>query len=418
MCYCRIMTMTTLAKALPNARFSERHWLDIDGSPDQVWAALSAVQWGDLRLTAPLMALRGLGQIQGLREQRLLDQGPVTLLHTDPPHYAAAGEVGRPWQLRPEPGRTPTSLEGLSAFGEPGWLKYGMDFVLEAAGSDRTRLTTTTLCEPTDESAARRFRPYWMLIRPFSGLIRREMLHAIARRVRRAASPDTAPGQRVLIGPAPRFGLPRYRDARFTIPAEPMLRIGGQGDRAFTLHRPDLDAVPEATKSLDLHCVMTWSAAGTRWTGWRFADLWETLLRDNAGPGTTEVLFTGLDGFTASIPLVELLRDDVMVAHSRDGRPLARDHDAPYRLVVPQLYGYQHVKHLCAIDPVDHHVRSPYEPWIMHRIGRVAHEERFGVGLRPLARVLNRALVRRSLRRYGMPDPQFQRNDLVRERLT
>ncbi|WP_158600537.1 molybdopterin-dependent oxidoreductase [Tessaracoccus antarcticus] len=220
---------------------------------------------------------------------------------------------------------------------------------------------------------------------------------------------DPSPGQRVLIGPAPRFGLPQYLAARFTIPEGPVLEVGGLVDHPITLDRAALDAVPGTTKALDLHCVMTWSAVGTRWSGWRFSDLWDTLLRDPAEPGTVEVLFTGLDGFTASIPLEELLRDDVMIAHSRDGRPLERDHGAPYRLVVPQLYGYKHVKHLCRIDLVDHHVRSPHEPWIMHRIGRVAREERFGVGMRWLVRLLARATVRPTLRRYDVPDPQFER---------
>ncbi len=405
---------TTLAEALPSARFSERHRLDIDGSPAQVWAALSAVQWRDLRLTAPLMMLRSLGQAQGLGERRLLDQGPVRLMRTDPPHYAAAGEIGRPWKLRPEPGPNPSSLQDLGAFAEPGWLKYGMDFTLDTAGPGRTRLTTTTQCEPTDESAARRFGAYWRLIRPFSGLIRREMLHAIARRVRQASATDLPPGQRVLIGPAPRFGLPRYRNAAITIPEEPVLHVGGQVDRGFSLDRAALDTVPQSTKALDLHCVMTWSVLGTRWTGWRFADLWDVLLRERADPGVTGILFTGLDGFTASISLAELLRDDVLVAHSRDGRPLARDHDAPYRLVVPQLYGYKNVKHLCRLDLANRHVRSPYEPWIMHRIGRVAHEERFGWGMPRLARLLNRASVRASLRRYGVPEQGFPHNPFGR----
>lgn len=100
----------------------------------------------------------------------------MTLLRTDPPHYAAAVEIGRPWQLHPQTGPTPTSLPDLVAFDEAGWLKYGMDFILDAIGAGRTRLTTTTLCEPTDESANRHFQPYWMPIRPFSGLIRRDML--------------------------------------------------------------------------------------------------------------------------------------------------------------------------------------------------------------------------------------------------
>lgn len=172
-----------MAQALPSARFSERHFLDMEGSLEQVWVSLSAACWGDLRYTTPLMMLRGLGQSRGWLDQRLLGQGPVTLLRTDPPSYAVAADIGRPWQLRPELGPTPATMQDLIEFSEPGWLKYGMDFALHALDPGRIRVTTTTLCEPTGEAARRRFRPYWTLIRPFSGLIRRDMLQAVARGV-------------------------------------------------------------------------------------------------------------------------------------------------------------------------------------------------------------------------------------------
>ena len=212
----------------------------------------------------------------------------------------------------------------------------------------------------------------------------------------------------MLIGPAPRFGLPRYLRAEFAVPEDPVLQITGHVDRAFTLDRNDLDALPETTKDLDLHCVMTWSVEGTRWTGWSFADLWSRLLRDHAHPNATELVFTGLDGAAASIALDELLREDVMVAHSRDGHPLTHGQGAPYRLVVPQLYGYKHVKHLCGIEMVDHHVRSPHEPWLMHRRGRVEHEERIGFGMSRVVRAVNGAVLRRALaqlRRARPPVP-------------
>ena len=181
---------STLAEALPRSRFREQHTLVVDAPAEKVWVALSTVQWSDLRLTAPLMLVRGLGRTRGAFGRRLLDQGPVRLLHADPPRYAAAAAIGRPWQLRPERGPEAGSLADILAFDEPGWLKYGMDFTMTAARTERargataTQITTTTLCEPTDEAARRRFAPYWRAIRPFSGLIRRDMLSAIARETR------------------------------------------------------------------------------------------------------------------------------------------------------------------------------------------------------------------------------------------
>ncbi len=216
-----------------------------------------------------------------------------------------------------------------------------------------------------------------------------------------------APGQRVLIGPAPRFGLPQYLHTPFVLPLEPVITVTGRSGHATVLTRRDLDALPETTKALDLHCVMTWSVQGTRWSGWRFADLWAQLLSHHAHT-TSGLVFTGLDGAMASIPLALLLHDDVMLAHSRDGEPLGRDHGAPYRLVVPQLYGYKNIKHVCQIDLVDHHVRSSHEPWIMHRLGRVAREERHGLGLNRLARFAYGLARRPALRSYGVSDPRFR----------
>ncbi len=219
---------------------------------------------------------------------------------------------------------------------------------------------------------------------------------------------NVAPGQRVLIGPAPRFGLPQYLHTPFALPVDPVITVTGPEGLATALTRHDLDALPETTKALDLHCVMTWSVQGTRWSGWSFPDLWSQLLAHHAHATTTGLVFTGLDGARASIPLALLLHDDVMLAHSRDGEPLGRAHGAPYRLVVPQLYGYKNIKHVCRIDLVDHHVRSPYEPWIMHRLGRVAREERHGLGMNRLARVVYGLARRRTLRSYGVSDPRFR----------
>ncbi len=396
--------MTKLAEALPGVSFSEAHSLDIEASAEVVWAALTSLEWNDLRVTAPLMLLRGMRRTPAAGRQRVLEHGPATLMCLESPKYAATAAIGRPWKLIPEFGPKTTELHDIAGFREPGWLKYGMDFTLEELPTGHTRITTTTLCEPTDELARRQFRRYWLLIRPFSGLIRRDMLRAIARRARKGM----APGQRVLIGPAPRFGLPQYLRTTFTIPQNPVLRVTNQSGRTITLDREALDAVPETTKTLDLHCVMTWSVEGTQWTGWRFTDLWTHHLSEHAQPSTMELIFTGLDGATASIPLVELLRNDVMFAHTRDGKPLARDHGAPYRLVVPHLYGYKNLKHVCEINLVDRHLRSPHEPWIMHRVGRVDREERHGLRVNRLARFVYGILVRPTLRSYGVRDPRFR----------
>lgn len=173
---------------------------------------------------------------------------------------------------------------------------------------------------------------------------------------------ELPPGQRELLGPAPRFGLPRYVRTSVTIPLAPALRIAGPIKDPVTVTDDHLAALPQTTQHLDLHCVMTWSVLDTPWTGWRFADLWTQTIEDHARPNTAELVFTGLDGYAVSIALGDLLRDEVMLAHAVWRPAIDPRAGAPYRLVVPHLYGYPHVKHLGRIDLVEHDLRSPQEP--------------------------------------------------------
>ena len=186
--------ITTLKDALPGAEFVEYHSLVIDASPERVWQALTEVEWADLRWTKPFIAIRmSLGGNAG-GSGRLLLEGPVDVVLSQPGSYVAGAKVAQPWRPRPAVGPRIATLDDLAAYDEGTWLKYGLDFALHRLPGDRTRLDTSTLCEPTDDVARRRFRPYWWLIRPFSGLIRREMLRAVARRARRQpVSPDLQP---------------------------------------------------------------------------------------------------------------------------------------------------------------------------------------------------------------------------------
>ena len=62
----------------------------------------------------------------------------------------------------------------------PGYAKLAIDWRLEDGV-----LSTETRVVLTDEESRRAFRRYWLVIRPWSGLIRRVWLRAIARRAQR-----------------------------------------------------------------------------------------------------------------------------------------------------------------------------------------------------------------------------------------
>jgi hypothetical protein len=90
----------------------------------------------------------------------------------DCPSVATAS--GMPRRSRPRP------IDGLRVFARPGFVLMTTSFELEPLG-DGTRLSTETRVQPTDDAAARAFRPYWWAIRAGSGLIRRDVLRATRR---------------------------------------------------------------------------------------------------------------------------------------------------------------------------------------------------------------------------------------------
>ncbi len=181
---------TPLATSLPVYDFHERHSRWINAEPDAVWHSLTTLTLDQLPLARPLVAIRHLGRRPVEPSRSLFSDGPVHMLQIAPATYAVGGAVGRPWRLKPAR-REITSLEEFDDFDEPGWVKYLTDFHLEPREGG-LQLTTETRGRSTDRRARRRFAIYWALIRPASGLIRRDMLAAVARGAEQSSTGATS----------------------------------------------------------------------------------------------------------------------------------------------------------------------------------------------------------------------------------
>lgn len=169
--------------ALPNAEFGSVYGRAIDAPVERVWEVLFDLRWSDLTLSKGLVRARYPWRRPVALSGRLVEPpSPGAPIHSDAPRCSTSGFVSRPWQANPGRGPAMSGLEELRAFREPGWLKLGMDMQLTELPGRRTYLQTVTLCEPTDETARNRFRAYWTVIKPFSGLIRLDVLAATARR--------------------------------------------------------------------------------------------------------------------------------------------------------------------------------------------------------------------------------------------
>lgn len=165
--------MTLLDEVLPEFHVRERHSIRLDASAEQVFEALRSVTLAELPAASALVRLRGIG---AAADRPLLEQMQRAFrpLAEEPGRQLVLGSIGRSWRWRG--GRTPSAEFG--SFSEPGWAKMAIDFRYEGGV-----LSTETRVLLTDAAARRRFRLYWLAIRPFSGLLRRLLLRAVRRRL-------------------------------------------------------------------------------------------------------------------------------------------------------------------------------------------------------------------------------------------
>jgi hypothetical protein len=189
---------------LPRYDFSQRHSRVIGREPRAVYEAFKALTPREMLVSRLLFAVRSLpvrlaGQ-PGLPSQpdvplldQFLDVGFV-LLADVPGQELIAGEISRPWR-RGGPMVSPDDPEAFAAFAEPGFVKAAVTFRFIGRGDGATLAETETRVVATDAAARRGFGGYWVVIRGFSGLIRRDWLRAVARRAERVQDGDPpAPG--------------------------------------------------------------------------------------------------------------------------------------------------------------------------------------------------------------------------------
>jgi len=126
------------------------------------------------------------------------------------------------------------------------------------------------------------------------------------------------------------------------------LHVGGSVAEQRVYSLDELKALPRAEQVSDFHCVTGWSVPGVHWAGVRFADL---LREAQPFPEARALNFISAEEpYADSLTIRQALLKDAMLAYEMDGKPLTREHGAPVRLVMPQMYGYKGTKWVHRID--------------------------------------------------------------------
>ena len=166
----------------------ERHEITIEAAPDQVLRHLWEFDFGSIPLVKILLGLRGLPAYLFKPQTRNLSRQPMTLdalknfgfveLVIDHDNEVVLGVTGKFWQ--PVNNIESTTSTDYRAPVPPGLARAIWNFSVSPT-SPGTILATETRIHCGDRSSRWKFRSYWCLVRPFSGLVRILILRAIRR---------------------------------------------------------------------------------------------------------------------------------------------------------------------------------------------------------------------------------------------
>jgi DMSO/TMAO reductase YedYZ molybdopterin-dependent catalytic subunit len=183
------------------------------------------------------------------------------------------------------------------------------------------------------------------------------------------ASARVPPGQRVTRGwpvlhegPIPRFDRATWR-----------LQVKGLVATPIELSYDALRDLDVIEMRADFHCVTGWSKLDNVWRGVRVADV---VGRATPLPEAAHVTVGAEYGYTANLPLAQILDSQSLLAWGHNGADLAPKHGWPLRLVVPALYGWKSVKWVRSFELVAEDKRGFWEvrgyhnradPWLEER---------------------------------------------------
>ncbi|MEI7742705.1 MAG: sulfite oxidase-like oxidoreductase [Chloroflexota bacterium] len=151
-------------------------------------------------------------------------------------------------------------------------------------------------------------------------------------------------------------------------------RVFGEVDHPLAFSWADFQDLPRTALTTDIHCVTRWTKLDTHWEG---VPIRVVLELAGVRSHVTNVLGHAEQGYTANLPLEVLDDDDVLLADTYEGAPLAPEHGYPLRLIVPKRYFWKGPKWIRGLEFLSHDKMGFWERYGYHNEGDPWREERF-----------------------------------------
>lgn len=150
--------------------------------------------------------------------------------------------------------------------------------------------------------------------------------------------------------------------------------ISGLVERPVTLSWDEFSRLPHTAVLADMHCVTRWSRFDNRWEGVAAA---EVVKIATPTAQARHVMVHAEHGYTANLPLEDLLRPTTLFAFDHDGAALTGEHGFPLRLVVPHLYAWKSVKWVRGVELLTQEAPGFWEQNGYHIYGDPFREQRY-----------------------------------------
>lgn len=172
---------------LPKFDFNEVHQIEVPASAEAAYFAARHLDFNASWIARLLFRLRGL-PARDLQMDALLTSMRFYLIDELHPVEFVIGGMAAGWSK-------PIQIKNGAHFvrhTSKNLIKIAWRFSFESLGAQQTKVTTETRVACIGAATRRIFSVYWLFVRPFSGLIRREMLRILKQTVQVGQSYPTS----------------------------------------------------------------------------------------------------------------------------------------------------------------------------------------------------------------------------------
>lgn len=127
------------------------------------------------------------------------------------------------------------------------------------------------------------------------------------------------------------------------------LKISGLVNNPVSLVYDDVVALPAFEKLITLHCVEGWDATIL----WKGALLKDIIDKASVKSTANTVIFHSVDGYTTSLPLLDIKNKNIILAYSSNGIKLPAAMGYPFIVVAEDKLGYKWARWVNEIELSD-----------------------------------------------------------------